>query len=123
MKFKVDLLEIYSRRLKVQKYLIMQVVALQEETLLFGITHKHIHWWDEKGDWNLVKFEFIQAIQQEKGTKDYHVKLFSDERMTQIHLETKHLAKIVEDPVDRVDEEWEHYSQIWNKLTHLMTDI
>jgi hypothetical protein len=40
--------------------------------------------------------------------------------MTQIYSATKHWAKIVDEPKDRVDEEWEHCYQVWDKLNQSM---
>jgi hypothetical protein len=67
--FKADLLEIHGRRLEVQKDLIMKAVALQEESLLFGITYKDIQRWDEKGAGTLEKVEFIQEIQKKRAQR------------------------------------------------------
>jgi hypothetical protein len=67
--FKKDLLEVHDRCLKVQEDLVMKEVALQEESLLFGLTYKDVLWWEEKGANALEKIEFIQAVQKDKGQR------------------------------------------------------
>jgi len=58
----------------------------------------------------LEKMEFLQVIQKKKGSKDHNIEMVSDEWMAQIQPTTKHFAKIVNESMDRVYEEWDHYN-------------
>jgi len=86
-------------------------VALQEESLLLGITCREVHRWDEKGFGTTEKMEFVQVIQKEKGYEYHNINILLDERMAQIHSMAKHWAKIVNEPMDRINEEWANYNQ------------
>jgi hypothetical protein len=55
-----DLLEEHDKHIKVQDDFVMKEIALQEESLLLGITYKEVIRWAEKGARALDRVEFLQ---------------------------------------------------------------
>jgi hypothetical protein len=48
-------------------------------------------------------------IQKDKGVEDQNIELLSDEWLAQMHSTTKHWDNIVDEPRDKVEEEWEYF--------------
>jgi hypothetical protein len=62
-------------------------------------------------------------VQKDKGVEDHNIELLLDDWLAQMHSVAKHWENIVDEPRDRVEEEWECFHQVWEKLNQSMANL
>lgn len=76
--------------------------------MLQGITHKEILIWGEsKSAWALDRVEFLREVQKDKGIEYHHIEIISNENISKMNYATQFWEIIVDDPKERIEEEWE----------------
>jgi hypothetical protein len=69
------------------------------------------------------RVEFLKEVQKEKGNEGHDIEILEEENLAKMHSVASYWANIVDEPKERVEEEWDTCNRIWEKINKTMVEL